>query len=101
MNRHKHPRSIDPKTVGKMKAFTANDLVRGAIICLQTDLAYVPTWRMKQGISETRTGYGAKLNSGYFIRYEGKPYRIYVTIFSNVGTCWFTYKGTRIVVSAH
>ena len=43
-------------------------------------------------LSETRTGYGRKLTSDYKIKFEGKDYRVYVTIYSNMGSSWFKCK---------
>lgn len=52
----------------------------------------------KRGLQESRTGYGAKLNSGYKIHFEGKLYRVYITCYGNAGSSWFTYKGRKIYV---
>ena len=86
-----------------MKEFTEADCLQmGSSPWIQADrseLVYDPPEWMKMGLQETRTGYGKRLNSGYKIHYNGKLYRIYVTIFSNAGTSWFTAKGKRIVVS--
>lgn len=78
----------------------------GRISCLRNDLIYNPPDWMLAGRQETSSGYGRRLNSGYSIRFEGKVYRIYTTIFSNSGTCWFqvkgwTDKGRRIIVDAN
>ena len=43
-------------------------------------------------LNETRTGYGKKLTSDYKIKFEGKDYRIYVTIYSNAGSSWIKCK---------
>lgn len=56
-----------------------------------------PDW-MKRGLQQTATGYGRKLNSGLKIHYNGKLYRLYVTIFSNIGSTWFTSMGVKIYV---
>ena len=85
-----------------MKDLQESDLSStGMIICLKADLSYDPPKWMAQGLQETASGYGKRLNSGYKIKWMGKVYRIYVTIFSNAGTCWFKVKDRRIVVSAH
>lgn len=57
-----------------------------------------PAW-MKAGRQQTASGYGAKLNSGLMIHFEGKERRIYVTCYGNAGTSWFTYRGRKIIVS--
>jgi hypothetical protein len=62
------------------------------------DLINSPMWFHKQGLSETSSGYGRKLNSGLKISFCGKLYRIYTTCFSNVGSNWFTAKGRKIYI---
>lgn len=65
----------------------------------RTDLVYDPPAWMKAGRMETASGYGKRLNSGLKIHFNGKLYRIYITIFSNNGTAWFVSRGRKIVVS--
>lgn len=90
-----------------MKEFTEADVLPGVasfagrISCLKTDLVDDPPEWMKRGLQESRTGYGSRLNSGYKIRFAGKLRRIYVTIYSNNGTCWFKVGDRRITVDAH
>ncbi len=82
-----------------MREFTEADVQDGRISADAADLIDAqPQW-MRRGLQETASGYGARLNSGRKIRYCGRAYRIYVTCFSNNGTCWFTARGKRIVVS--
>ena len=85
-----------------MKHFTENDLLKGksVISCDKEDLLYDPPDWMKLGKQETSSGYGNRLNSGYKISYNGRMYRIYTTIHSNNGTCWFKCKGVVIIVRA-
>ena len=52
----------------------------------------------KQGLSQTASGYGAKLTTYYKINFEGKLYRLYNTCFSNAGSTWFKTKGKKIFV---
>lgn len=86
-----------------MKQFTEADVVKTGeferIYADRSELVYDPPEWMKRGLQETASGYGKRLNSGQKISFNGKLYRIYVTIFSNAGTCWFTTKGRRIIVS--
>ena len=65
----------------------------------RSELLYAPTSWQKLGLQETSSGYGRKLNSGYKINFNGKLYRLYVTIFSNAGTTWFKANGIKIHVS--
>jgi hypothetical protein len=68
------------------------------IDCQKSDLIFNPPEWMIQGLHETASGYGKRLNSGYSINFEGRIYRIYVTQFSNLGTSWFKIKGRQIIV---
>lgn len=87
-----------------MKQFTDADVLPssafdGWIQADRSELVDAPMWYHKQGLQQTASGYGRKLNSGLKIHFNGKLYRIYVTIFSNAGTSWFTAKGKRYSVS--
>ena len=85
-----------------MKEFTEADVVKGQferIYADRSELVYDPPEWMKRGLQETASGYGKRLNSGLKISFNGKLYRIYVTIFSNAGTSWFKVKGRTIIVS--
>lgn len=86
-----------------MKEFTDTDIrTEGGyerIPADRSELIDAPMWWHKCGLSETATGYGKRLNTGLKIRFNGRDYRVYCTCFSNSGTCWFTAKGRRIVVS--
>lgn len=73
----------------------------GHIICSKSELIHNPPDWMKRGLQETASGYGKRLNSGYSINWKGRIYRIYVTIFSNSGSCWFKPKGRKIWVDAN
>lgn len=90
-----------------MKEFNESDVLPGVatwagrISCLKSELVDAPPEWMKRGLQETASGYGKRLNSGYKIHFGGKLRRIYVTIFSNSGTCWFKVKDRRITVDAH
>lgn len=57
-----------------------------------------PLWYHKQGLSQTASGYGAKLNTGLVAHFNGKQYRIYCTIYSNAGTCWITVNGMKYFI---
>lgn len=86
-----------------MKQFTETDVVKtGEFERIYADRSELvvdqPEW-MKRGLQETASGYGKRLNSGLKISFNGKLYRIYVTIFSNAGTSWFKVKGRKIIVS--
>lgn len=85
-----------------MKKFTEADVeMQGDFERIYADRSEMvvdqPEW-MKRGLQETSSGYGKRLNSGLKIHFKGKLYRVYITIFSNAGTSWFTTKGRRIIV---
>lgn len=52
----------------------------------------------EQGLQETATGYGKRLNSGYMIDFEGRLRRVYITQYTNAGTAWFHYRGQKIII---
>ncbi len=88
-----------------MREFTEKDIDRGyrgeqfpRIYCDRSELIQAPLWYHNRGLSQTASGYGARLNSGLKIRYCGRDYRIYITCYSNAGTAWFKAKGQKIVV---
>ena len=59
---------------------------------------HVPLWYHVQGLMQTASGYGNKLNTGYKVEYKGKKRRIYCSIFSNIGRCYIIVKGKTITV---
>lgn len=82
-----------------MKEFTTTDIRNGRIYADRSELVYDPPAWMKNGLVESATGYGARLNSGLKIHYNGRLYRVYITIYSNNGTAWFKANGEKIIVS--
>lgn len=52
----------------------------------------------KQGLSYTATGYGSKIPTQYKVKYNGRFYRVYCAIFSNIGTLYIISKGSKITV---
>ena len=86
------------------KRFTDQDIVNHGgdylrIYAERRELIYDPPLWMARGLQETASGYGKRLNSGLKISFNGKLYRIYTTVFSNVGSSWFTVRGRKIYVS--
>ena len=59
-----------------------------------------PLWWHDRGLSFTATGYGARIPSARVVRLVGdpRPRRIYVTIYSNSGTAWLTWRGRKWIV---
>lgn len=63
------------------------------------EFLYRPLWFHTQGLSETASGYGKRLRSPRCIKLpDGRIRRIYVTIYSNIGTAWIVLDGKRRIV---
>ena len=86
-----------------MKHYTNEDVLHGneisAISVNFNELSDCPLWHHKKGISQTVSGYGARLTTRYKIHFEGKLRRIYATCYSNNASTWFTYEGKKIHVA--
>jgi hypothetical protein len=82
-----------------MTVFTFANVHNGRISADRSDLIDAPMWFHKQGLQETATGYGKRLNTGLKIHFEGRNRRLYCTCFSNSGTVWFKVRGQQIIVS--
>jgi hypothetical protein len=91
-----------------MKKFIEADIDKtGAywrIQCDQSDLVKKPPdWKL-QGLQETATGYGRRLNSGYSIHFRGRLRRIYVYCIPNTGTSYILGSGnwgkTNLLIDA-
>jgi len=62
------------------------------------NMVYAPLWWHKEGLSQTATGYGAKLTTAWKIPFAGRLYRVYCTVFSNAGSHWILAKGEKIFI---
>ena len=60
---------------------------------------YMPLPHHKAGLSYTATGYGRKIPTPHCIYLEGRRYRIYCRIFSNIGTAYIIYRGREVIVN--
>ena len=60
---------------------------------------YVPLWYHLQGLLQTSTGYGSKLVTEYKIKHNGRFYRVYCAIFSNIGRLYIISKGVKLTVN--
>ena len=47
-----------------------------------------PLWWQDRGLSYTATGYGKKIPTRYMVRVNNKLRRVYMAVFSNVGTAY-------------
>lgn len=57
-----------------------------------------PLWWQLKGLSYTASGYGKKIPTAHKVKAVGvdgreRWYRVYCTIYSNIGTCWIDRKG--------
>lgn len=53
----------------------------------------------KAGLSQTATGYGAKLTSRDVCKLaDGRVRRVYITCYSNAGTAWINLDGKRQIL---
>lgn len=62
-------------------------------------LEWHPMWWHKKGLQETASGYGSKLNTGYKTKYNGRLYRVYCCIWSNIGSLYIISKGKRLYIT--
>ena len=84
--------------VRQLKGKMMGDTMDGVIEGKEVKFVYCPLDWQKRGLRQTVSGYGAKLTSAYKAPFNGRLYRIYHTIFSNIGTAWITVKGQKIIV---
>lgn len=86
-----------------LKHFLQSDLQPWAghqgLFAHDSELLYAPLPWQRKGLTQTATGYGAKLTTPNKINFEGKLYRLYLTCYSNAGSVWFTVKGNKIFVN--
>lgn len=70
------------------------ELVRNETGALEErELVYRPTSWQREGLQETASGYGRRLNSGYMIQYAGKLRRVYITCYSNASSLFVLVAG--------
>lgn len=54
----------------------------------EREMVYAPLAWQVQGLQQTATGYGRKLNTGYKVMYAGKLRRVYAICISNVSSLY-------------
>lgn len=86
-----------------MKKFTDTDVQphagHGAVYAdPAADLVHDPLPWQAAGLSETASGYGARLTSQYKIHFNGRFHRLRVTQYANAGSTWFVTHGRKIFV---
>ena len=60
-----------------------------------------PLWWHLQGLSYTASGYGAKIPLRIKVLYNKRYYRVYVMIYSNIGTSYIIVKGIKLILRQH
>lgn len=63
---------------------------------VEREFCWRPTAWQLQGLHETATGYGARLNSGYKVHYAGKLRRVYAVCYSNCASYYVLIAGARV-----
>lgn len=72
---------------------------RDSFWTLEVPARDAPLWHHSQGLSYTASGYGSRIPSRTMVRFRGKWRRVYVRIFSNVGTAYIMApSGSSIIV---
>jgi hypothetical protein len=57
-----------------------------------------PMYHHKMGYTYTASGYGAAMPLRLKVPFRGRLYRVYCTLWSNVGTCWIKSRGIKYIV---
>ena len=58
-------------------------------------------WWQEKGLMYTASGYGRKIPTTRMLKYCNRWRRIYVTIFSNIGSCYIMFKGKPLYVNEY
>lgn len=58
-----------------------------------------PLWFHKQGLMQTSTGYGKKLKTEYKLKHNGRLYRVYCYLYSNIGRLYIVSKGIDLTIN--
>lgn len=81
-----------------MKEFFSSDIQGGYVSAEISELIDAPLWWHSQGLSQTSSGYGAKLTTRYKISLDGKRRRLYSTCYGNAASVWFMLNGSKVHV---
>lgn len=60
---------------------------------------HAPLWYHLQGLIQTATGYGPKLRTEYKLKHNGRLYRVYLSIYSNIGRLYIVSNGIELTVN--
>ena len=68
----------------------------GEIEIIYNPMRRIGPWGLLPG--QSPSGYGPKVPTDWVVYYAKRRRRVYCTIYSNVGTCWFLYQGKKMIV---
>lgn len=60
---------------------------------------HAPLWFHIKGLLQTSTGYGSKLATEYKLKHNGRLYRVYCAIYSNIGRTYIVSDGVKLTVN--
>lgn len=55
-------------------------------------------WWQEKGLQYTATGYGGKIPTGYVVKHNGKWRRVYLKVYSNIGTMFVMQGKEKVIV---
>ena len=58
-----------------------------------------PLWWQDKGLSSTATGYGSKIPTALMVKHKNRMKRVYLMIYSNIGTCYIMDHGKRLIIT--
>lgn len=87
-----------------MKAYIHTKSVRPNGTCDSFCTVSVPCkikrlWWQDQGLQYTSSGYGARIPTQYMVQWDGKWRRVYLLIYSNIGTLYIGKIEDQIIVN--
>ena len=57
-----------------------------------------PLWWQLRGLMYTATGYGKKIPTSYMVKHNNRLKRVYMGIFSNIGSLYIKHNGHDVFV---
>lgn len=63
------------------------------------EVIHAPLWYHLQGLMQTVSGYGSKIVTEYKVKHNGRMYRVYCAIYSNIGTLYIVSNGIKLTVN--
>lgn len=63
------------------------------------DVIHAPLWYHLQGLIQTASGYGSKIVTDKKLKHNGRLYRVYCAIYSNIGRLYIISNGIKLTVN--